>query len=312
MIESFSLKTHNLPSLNSVLQHVTSVYPGHDSFLSKGFSIRSESELKDSELIAEWILKVAGKEILSYCQDYQWTCDQLLGEELEFRRSGRYRFQKLEELEDFVYQNPTYMARYLRGLLLSQLLWNNHFYSFSFLLHRFIPQNPHRYRHLEIGPGHGLLLHLASSDPRCDFAEGWDISPTALEETQRSLSALDDRTAKLKLCDASKVESTGPGSFDSIVMSEILEHVEDPRSLLISTIHHLKPEGRLFINVPINSPAPDHLYLLTSPQEAVELIESCGLEIMEKEFFPMTGYSLEKATKFRATISVVIVARKKS
>jgi hypothetical protein len=71
---------------------------------------------------------------------------------------------------------------------------------------------------------------------------------------------------------------------------------------------HLAPRGRLFVNVPVNSPAPDHIYLLRTPEEAVEMVRSSGYDVLDHRFFPMTGHTEAKARKNKLTISCVIVA----
>jgi 2-polyprenyl-3-methyl-5-hydroxy-6-metoxy-1,4-benzoquinol methylase len=97
--------------------------------------------------------------------------------------------------------------------------------------------------------------------------------------------------------------------FDCITFSEVLEHLEDPKGALVKLRSLLKPTGRLFINVPINSPAPDHLYLLRSPEEATDAIQNAGFEIERAEFYPMTNHTLEQARRHNLTISACMIGR---
>jgi trans-aconitate methyltransferase len=98
--------------------------------------------------------------------------------------------------------------------------------------------------------------------------------------------------------------------YDSIVMSEILEHLEDPVAALKAASAWLRPGGTIWVNVPANSPAPDHIFLVQSPEHACELVESAGLEVVGSHAFPMTGATLEKARKRKLAISCVVVGRK--
>ena len=93
-------------------------------------------------------------------------------------------------------------------------------------------------------------------------------------------------------------------------MSEILEHLEDPVAAMIAASRHLKPGGHLWVNVPANSPAPDHIFLVDGLDHAVALAEQAGLEVVEKAAFPMSGASLEKAVKRKLAVSCVVLARK--
>ncbi|MFK8055203.1 MAG: class I SAM-dependent methyltransferase [Saprospiraceae bacterium] len=48
-------------------------------------------------------------------------------------------------------------------------------------------------------------------------------------------------------------------SFDTIVASEIIEHVHDPKEFIASLLNVLKPGGRLIISTPYNEQIPLHL-----------------------------------------------------
>ena len=74
--------------------------------------------------------------------------------------------------------------------------------------------------------------------------------------------------------------------FDSLVMSEILEHLEEPVAALRAARRVLRSGGLLFVNVPANSPAPDHLFLVESPEHAASLVQQAGFEIIEVQAFP--------------------------
>src|SRR5690606_32084775 len=118
---------------------------------------------------------------------------------------------------------------------------------------RFLATNPSGYRHLEIGPGHGLFLYLAANDPSASSVEGWEVSEASLASTREALGKLGlDTLPALRLTDF--MDGTSQ-SFDSVVFSEVLEHMEDPGEALRNLRNLLAPEGRLFINMPINSPA---------------------------------------------------------
>jgi len=100
-----------------------------------------------------------------------------------------------------------------------------------------------------------------------------------------------------------------PRNYDLIVISEVLEHLEEPSLALRKLARILRPQGRVFINVPINSPSPDHIYLLTRPQEVRDLIEASGLMIESIELFPTQAKSVEKALANKISISAGVVAR---
>lgn len=163
-----------------------------------------------------------------------------------------------------------------------------------------------------IGLGHGLFLALAANHSPLGRFVGWDISPTSLERTRVALDRMGvlDRV-RLNLHDAGRSDMFGDAErFDRIVMSEVLEHLEDPGAVLRSILPLLADDGRMWINVPINSPAPDHMTLFEDVESVERLVASCGLEPLSVRAFPMGGTSLDKALSSRLTISCAVTCRK--
>ena len=97
-------------------------------------------------------------------------------------------------------------------------------------------------------------------------------------------------------------------AFDLVVLSELLEHLDDPVTLLEASSRRLAPGGSLFLDVPINSPAPDHLRLWRHEDEVDQLVTAAGLVPTMAMSFPATGYTLERAREAELTISRVIIA----
>lgn len=294
--------------LEKLLEAQLRIWPDHGRYLDKSFLARSDAETKFSYVLSELIDSLVGPELHGFVRDYRWLCERFIEEELYFRRSGRYRHDSIPEVVKEVYGNPGFMTRYMRGLLISQLFWNNHFSVIHYYANTYLPSNRLHYSHLEIGPGHGLLLCFAARDPRCASAAGWDISPTSLELTRRNLSVLEIASkVRLEQRNAAEADSSQE-TFDSVVISEVLEHLEAPGAMLEALRPRVRPGGRLLINFPINSPAPDHIYLLRTPESVAEMVKSAGWKIHETRNFPGTGYSEEMARKKHFTISCVVVA----
>jgi hypothetical protein len=99
-------------------------------------------------------------------------------------------------------------------------------------------------------------------------------------------------------------------AFDIAVISEVLEHLEEPARALGGIRTALRPGGSVFINAPVNSPAPDHIYLWRSTDELLDFVREQGLAIDRVALFPQTGISLERARAKALSISCVIIARK--
>jgi len=188
------------------------------------------------------------------------------------------------------------------------VLWPNHLKVFDFYRREFLGQAKDD-RHLEIGPGHGLLLHYAAKSLRGEIA-AWDVSQTALERTRKCLTTLGSAAAvRLDVRDATTPIPGGSPRCTTIVLSEILEHLERPADLLGRMAALLSPDGLVFINAPVNSPSIDHIFLFRSPEELIRLVEDAGLRIRSTCIAPAAGYSEQLARKVKTTISCALIAQ---
>ena len=201
------------------------------------------------------------------------------------------------------------MKQYMEGLLCSQALWRNHSAAFLFFRTKFLSLLRDGFSYLEVGPGHGLFLSVAAEQEACAQARGWDVSEESLRQTALALEALGSaHGVTLEQRDV-LANATDGELFDGIAVSEVLEHLEQPREALVSLRRRLKPDGLIFINVPLNSPAPDHIYLLRTGQDARALVEAAGLDVVDLQLAPMTGYSVVEAERQKATVSCLIIAK---
>lgn len=300
------------PSAAKIVHAVLDVWPEHDRFLRESFSNRSPALMAASDAVADRILTLIGDDtaLRRYAEDYRFLCDRMLEEELYFRRNGRYRLSRFADALAQVYHDRVFMDRYMNFLLMTQVLLSNHAQAIADFEQVYLPGLPTGTRHLEIGPGHGLLLHSAARMPQITALTGWDVSATSIDQTRACLKAMAvDKPVSLVLQDLFDAHVAEAG-FGSVVLAEVLEHLEDPHAALRAVAQHMVPGGWLWVHVPINSPAPDHLYLLRTPEEAVALVRDSGFEPVGQAFFPMSGQTLERARKRDLTISAVIHARK--
>lgn len=302
------------PALNALIGAVTQGWPDHGSFINKSMEGRSSEVLHVSDRLSGLIQQLAPTipgGLQQLCSDYRFLCEQIvLPEELHFRRYGKYRVSSFEEADTECYQRPEFMNRYMNGLLVSYVLWSNHSHAVAHFINAYLPMLPAGTDHLEIGPGHGVLLFLAAEAPSVASLTGWDISPTSIQNTRHALNTLGARrSAQLELQNLFVSDPGRDVRFGSIVMSEILEHLEDPVAALRAASRWLRPDGYLWVNVPANSPAPDHIFLFESPEHASEIVQSAGLEIVDEAAFPMSGSTLEKARRRKLAISCVVTAR---
>jgi 2-polyprenyl-3-methyl-5-hydroxy-6-metoxy-1,4-benzoquinol methylase len=274
--------------------------------MTKRFADSDAAHLEFCDQLSGTVLRIAGGDIERIVEDYRWLSAMVLEEELHFRREGKYRLSKFADALEQVYANTPFMAKYMNGLLASQLWWRNHTEVLRYFRDVFLPGNKKNFSHLEVGPGHGLFLTLAASAPNCASAEGWDISEASLDGTRAALKAA-GAPGHISLKGVNIFEAPS-GQFDSITFSEVLEHLEEPLAALKILRGLLAPGGRIFVNAPVNSPAPDHLYLFRTPEEVRDMVQAAGLDIIDTLYAPPSGASLEKARKQELSISAAVIA----
>jgi 2-polyprenyl-3-methyl-5-hydroxy-6-metoxy-1,4-benzoquinol methylase len=306
------------PNLASLVAEVLNVWPEHERYLENSLGPREDGFLSFSEKLAEMVGRLATTVdggIGALGDDYRFLCEEIyLPEEFHFRRHGSYRLTSFEEALSAVYNNAPFMARYMNGLLVSDVLWINHCRGLQHFAEVYLNSLPADARLLEIGPGHGLLLHLASQNPKIGSLAAYDVSQKSVDMAGKALKALGAakpvRFELKNILDHSIMDAGNGGQFDAIVFSEVLEHLDRPEQAIRALLHLCKPGGRVWINVPANSPAPDHLYLVREPKQAEDLVRKAGFEVVDTAHFPMTGVTLERALKQALTISCIIVGRR--
>lgn len=306
------------PNLKKLSLEVLKTWPEHERYLRISLEGRDAKLLQYSEKLSAIILTLAATkygEVAGLATDYRFLCEQIVfPEELYFRRNGRYRLQKFEEAFRTVYADKNFMTRYMNGLLVSDALWVNHCRGLEHYVDTFLKGLKPNAELLEIGPGHGLLLYLACENLTGGTISAWDVSEASLDMSRHTLDVLGTkRSVKFEtknIFDAGIMNPENAGRFDAIVLSEVLEHLEEPEQAVRVLLHLCRSGGRVWINVPANSPAPDHLYLVTEPAQAEQLVRNVGFNIIGTAHYPMTGATLERAIKQKLTITCIIVGER--
>ncbi|MFI2346590.1 class I SAM-dependent methyltransferase [Streptomyces sp. NPDC019443] len=292
------------PLLRQIVGRVLQRWPEHSGFLRSRFAEEEPAALDWSETVARTVWPLVAQDLDGAVDAYRWLGETFFAEDLHFQRYGRYRNSSFAEVEAEIYADSGYMTRYMKGLLMTQLLWTNHARVLHTYAHAFLACRGHREHLLEVGPGHGLFLALAAAAGVRDLT-GWDISEGSLEFTRASLERLGRNRVSLARRDVT--DRCADGTYDLVVASEILEHLEDPALVLAALRDRLAPDGLIFLNVPVNSPAPDHIYLWRSPEEFFGFVADCGIRPVRTWAFPMTGYTEERARRRNRTLSCVVV-----
>ena len=212
--------------------------------------------------------------------DYGIDChlklrEAMIEDRMDFLRSGRYASSSFAEVEQRVYANPEIMEYHMYGLVFSQFLWTEQYSRLEF----FCGGLPH-YReqtgsYLELGGGHAMYISSAADILRHDtHFELIDISATSIE-LARAMSP--GHQIQYHLCNV--LGFSADRKYDFLVAGEVLEHLEEPRKLLVKIRGMLSERGHAFISTPVNAPTVDHIYLFNHAQEIRDMLGSEGFFI---------------------------------
>jgi SAM-dependent methyltransferase len=141
---------------------------------------------------------------------------------------------------------------------------------------------------LEIGAGHGTMTEV--------FAAGFDV--VAVEPSERAGKLLLDRFAEatVELVVGYDTDIETSRRFGSIVMINVLEHVDDDDGLLRRCLDRLEPGGRLCIWVPGFPSLYSHFdakvghYRRYTKRQASAQLRSAGFRITEARYVNVVGF----------------------
>jgi SAM-dependent methyltransferase len=115
-------------------------------------------------------------------------------------------------------------------------------------------------------PLHGLYAPLVAGSTCVD----WAASPHATNH----IDIVADLSQPLPLAD---------GAFDTVILSDVLEHVPEPRALLAEIARVLRPGGHLLLNVPFLYGLHElpHDYYRYTRFALARLVGGAGLELLQ-------------------------------
>jgi SAM-dependent methyltransferase len=139
-------------------------------------------------------------------------------------------------------------------------------------------------RALDIGCGDGYLMGQISL--KCKEIIGIDAEKTAIDLTNKMLESQKNCIAINQSCyEINKLE----GSFDTIIMSDVIEHLETPEVVLKGISQKLNNTGKFYVTTPKLRPGKmwdvRHVHEF-SPEELESLLKSFFEEVDLVYFWP--------------------------
>jgi len=227
-------------------------------------------------------------------------------EHLRFFETGHYSSKSFEEVNQRVYNNTEIMEYYMIGQLLSRFLMPHHYNTFAFFARELNKYGQNSSRYLEVGGGHGLFISEAMNVLGDGVAfDLLDISPSSIELSKKFIGS---KKIHYITCDILAYDPEYRYNF--ITMGEVLEHVEQPELLLDKLLDLLEDEGTVYVTVPANAAAIDHIFLFRNAEEIRDMLKEAGFAIMDETSTYSENLSQEKAEAFKIPLMYGAFLRK--
>ncbi len=273
-----------------------------------GFGPPLSERMSDLEYIAERLDALSDSDwIAKSVRAYVLLSMEVLKLQYKLEKTGRYLLSNEREAYERVYsQSGVIDAYYLGGLLLTQALWPTHFAMSAAFRLEFLPCLAADVRLIEVGVGTGYhLRRLFERAPTATY-HGVDISQFSIEFARRfAFGASQPKNAVFSLQNATDGLGFDSASFDAAVCGEVIEHVEDPRKLLLEIRRVLKPGAPFFMTTAIFAAHIDHIYLFENAQQVRDLIAQSGWRLEREWVFPVYAGSSEESHRPMSYASIL-------
>lgn len=296
--------------LEEILVKIDSRNPAH------ALKLKANTEYLDVDYSArandfyaqyERFLRLNGHDLDYGVDCYLSLLGDMAAERMHFIRSGRYSSTTFNEVEACYFDKPEVMCYHMHGLAVAQFLWFDQYERFVFFANQLQNHRDKVHSYLEIGGGHGLYCYEALKilDSSATF-ELIDTSACSIELSRGIINS-----ERVNFLQKNVLEYASDSTFDFITMGEVLEHVEDPLSLLKKLRKLLGKSGFAFITTPVNAPMIDHIYLFNNVQEIRDIIQDARLGIVKEKIVITEQVSQRYAEKFKIPVMFAAIIQQK-
>ena len=148
---------------------------------------------------------------------------------------------------------------------------------------------------LDIGCGNGVA--------RKQIEECFNSSVSACDLNLRALSELSGGRGKLYFYNIHQREVEFREHFQTVLLLDVLEHIKEPVAFLDSVNFHLKPRGKVIINLPAFN------FLYSGYDRVAGHSKRYTISLLRKEL-RQAGFILEDAVYWGASLVPLLIARK--
>ncbi|MEI7502221.1 MAG: class I SAM-dependent methyltransferase [Paludibacter sp.] len=270
--------------LADIIQEIDLKDPMHARRIKKDNDLILQIDNEQFELLLSLIqnyFATLNISISSVVTDYLQMINDMRVQRFYYLKHGKYACENQQAAYDKVYSNNEIMSYYMNALLVSQLFWKHHFNMFVYFKQQLKNHfnSADNINILDVGPGHGFFSYIVRTNiPNYNSIDIVDISEASLLMTQRMIG---DVCPKTNYFNVDIFDYQPTKKYDLIILGEVIEHLDNPKEILMKLSDLLSPNGVLWVTAPTNAPAIDHVFLFRNGEEIIELINSSNLEVVK-------------------------------
>lgn len=194
-----------------------------------------------------------------------------------YEKTGRYPNTSFEDVYKVAYSNAEFMTKYHWGLYVANFAWAHHLKILEAFEQQFLPLLNPNDKLLDLGAGSGMWSILCARAQSGMRVQGVDISPTSVERANNLAIHLGLTSVTYALGDAQEYNNP---EYDVAISSFLLEHLEEPKRLLQSLHHNLKPGGYGWITTALTAAEIDHITEFRKESEVTRFCEQEGFRVV--------------------------------
>lgn len=295
------------PRVQAVLERIVEKNELQRSLVTTSLNLLTADEVEAFARYVDYLVEVERIDIDDIAHHYDTIVKVIFREQMFFKRHGRYRHSKYEEVSSAVYLNDDYMKSYMYGLAITTFLWPQHIAIKRWFEDRIPKQR--RGHYLEVGPGHGYYFMKAQQLTEFKTFTGIDISPASVEITKRIIkSGYFGNFRHYDVLLGDFLVRQFDVSFEAVVMAEVLEHVEQPEAFVGRIKRLSTATAFIYVTTVVNAAAVDHITLFRTMGDVERCVERGGLRIKDLLLVGSTdAMSLDEQLNAQLPVNVAMV-----
>ena len=266
-------------NLEYIINKISEANPVSAKKLKKNYAKFSKEHISEAEDFLNLYSAYLGK--INKNMDYAIECylkmtGDMFIERMKFLETGEYANKSYKDVDEKIYSNPDIMDYHMHGLAIAQFLWPDQYTRFRFFSENLLKFAPIK-NYLEIGGGHGQYVREAVKQlgSNCNF--------TVIDISQSSLNICENLAGgeNVKFILKDIFDYNDSEKYDFITVGEVIEHLEDPLSLLKKIHSFLNDNGTVYLTTPVNAPMIDHIYLFNNVNEIKGLLKKANFKVID-------------------------------